>query len=368
MKVTVPHAGNLWVALRTCFAKAGVEAVEPPRSSKRTMSLGVRHSPEWMCVPYKITLGNFIEAIEQGADTVIMAEGPNLCRLGCYARLQEKAIHDMGYDQVKVLTFNWQDEQIVGLAKFLRQILGEDRPWREIIGYMKHGIQQLVVMEDLEKRVHHLRPRAKDPADVTKIWRTAGERVSAAMDGEQLKVVKEELNAELDAVELNPEADPLKVGLLGEFFMVLDPFCNLDVEDELGRRGVEVVRSAWIAEWAKIWLFLEMIGISHGKKVKAAARPYLSRDVSGDAIQTLGETVLHAQEGFDGIVHLQPFTCMPEIMAQNILPKVSREHDIPVLCVIIDEQMGKTGFITRLEAFVDLMRRRRDIAKSERRR
>jgi predicted nucleotide-binding protein (sugar kinase/HSP70/actin superfamily) len=146
--------------------------------------------------------------------------------------------------------------------------------------------------------------------------------------------------------------------VLGEFFMAIEPFCNMDLEEQLGNLGVEVTRGAWVSDWAKIWLFLEALGISHGQKVKKAAAPYLSRDVSGDAVQSIGETVLHADEGFDGVVHLQPFTCMPEIIAQSLLPKVSRDHDIPVLCVILDEQMGRAGLQTRLEAFVDLMRRR----------
>jgi predicted nucleotide-binding protein (sugar kinase/HSP70/actin superfamily) len=88
--------------------------------------------------------------------------------------------------------------------------------------------------------------------------------------------------------------------------------------------------------------------------------------VSGEAVHSLGETVLHAREGFDGVVHIQPFTCMPEITAQNIMPQVVRDHDIPVLPILMDEQMARAGFITRLEAFVDLMERRRRIKREGR--
>ena len=48
-----------------------------------------------------------------------------------------------------------------------------------------------------------------------------------------------------------------------------------------------------------------------------------------------------------------------EIVAQNILPKVSKKEDIPVLELVIDEQTGKLGNITRIEAFVDLIKRRK---------
>ena len=49
---------------------------------------------------------------------------------------------------------------------------------------------------------------------------------------------------------------------------------------------------------------------------------------------------------------------MPEIVAQNILPKVSKEEDIPVMSLVLDEQTGKAGYITRIEAFIDLIKRK----------
>ena len=33
--------------------------------------------------------------------------------------------------------------------------------------------------------------------------------------------------------------------------------------------------------------------------------------------------------------------------------------DIPILALIMDEQTGRAGYITRIEAFVDLMRRKK---------
>ncbi|MCL4535217.1 MAG: CoA protein activase [Bacteroidetes bacterium] len=358
MKIAFPHMGHIWVPLKTLFDKAGVECVVPPPTSRRTLTLGAKYSPEWMCMPYKVNLGNYMEALEAGADTLLGVAGPGLCRLGQYARTHETALRELGYD-FEMLTFDWQEAQIVGLVKFIKRLF-PNRSWPTVIGDVKFGVtQQLFLLDDLEKLTHKLRPREVRRGAVTKVWRTVPDRICAAHSPGDLNRAKKEILAEFDAVELDREREVLRVGVLGEFFMAIEPFCNLDLEEELGRLGVEVTRGAWLSDWAKIWLFLEALGISHGQKVKKAAAPYLSRDVSGDAVQSVGETVLHSQEGFDGIVHLQPFTCMPEIVAQNLLPKVSREHNIPVLCVILDEQMGKAGLQTRLEAFVDLMRRNR---------
>ena len=50
---------------------------------------------------------------------------------------------------------------------------------------------------------------------------------------------------------------------------------------------------------------------------------------------------------------------MPEIMSQNIFPTMRENCEIPILTLILDEQTGRAGYITRLEAFADLMRRRK---------
>jgi predicted nucleotide-binding protein (sugar kinase/HSP70/actin superfamily) len=308
-------------------------------------------------MPYKVLLGNYIEALELGADTLLGVAGPGLCRLGQYARSHEFALRELGF-HFEMITFNWQEKQIIGVGEFIKYLLPH-RSWPTIVGDIKYGLTQLLILDSLERRTHHLRPREVTKGTTSRIWGTSPQRICAAHSPKELRRVKQAVLTEFSAIELDPEVRPLRVGLLGEFFMAIQAFCNMDVEEELGRMGVEVTRSAYISDWAKIWLFLELIGLSHGQKVKKAAAPYLKRDVSGDALQSLGETVLHSQEGFDGIVHIQPFTCMPEIVAQNIFPKVTRDHDIPVLGVILDEQLGKAGLQTRLEAFVDLMWRRR---------
>ena len=42
---------------------------------------------------------------------------------------------------------------------------------------------------------------------------------------------------------------------------------------------------------------------------------------------------------------------MPEIMSQNFFPAMRENCEIPILPLIMDEQTGKAGYITRLEAF-----------------
>ena len=68
----------------------------PPPTSRRTVELGVRNAPEFACFPLKLNLGNFLEAREMGADTVLMAGGIGPCRFGYYAQVQREILADMG--------------------------------------------------------------------------------------------------------------------------------------------------------------------------------------------------------------------------------------------------------------------------------
>jgi predicted nucleotide-binding protein (sugar kinase/HSP70/actin superfamily) len=79
----------------------------------------------------------------------------------------------------------------------------------------------------------------------------------------------------------------------------------------------------------------------------------------GHGRESVGNAILFAKRGFDGIIQLSPFTCIPEIVAKSILPKVCREHGMSFLSITLDEQTGKEGIRTRLEAFVDLLSARK---------
>ncbi|MGB4266133.1 MAG: CoA protein activase, partial [Limnochordia bacterium] len=46
MKITFPHMGNLYIAIEALLGELGHEFVVPPKSSKRTLTLGTKYSPE----------------------------------------------------------------------------------------------------------------------------------------------------------------------------------------------------------------------------------------------------------------------------------------------------------------------------------
>lgn len=91
------------------------------------------------------------------------------------------------------------------------------------------------------------------------------------------------------------------------------------------------------------------------------AEPYLKTAIGGHAQETLGNTVLYAKQHYDGVIQIYPLTCMPEIVADSIMPSVIKDYNIPVLTLIMDEITGDAGYITRIDAFVDMLGRRRQL-------
>jgi predicted nucleotide-binding protein (sugar kinase/HSP70/actin superfamily) len=225
-----------------------------------------------------------------------------------------------------------------------------------VVRAIRFGLAKLNALDEVERVVHQVRAVELEKGTATKLFKESVKAIDQASDHATLGRVTRDYIRMLRDVPSDRKANPLKVGVIGEFFIVLEPFSNMDVEIELGKLGVEVKRTTFTSEWTKFSLFLNAFGLSEKQKFHKAAMPYLSRDVGGDGWETVGEKVVRAND-YDGLVHLAPFTCMPEIIAQNILPSV--KTDIPVLTFIIDEQMGKAGMLTRLEAFVDLLERRR---------
>jgi len=363
MRVGMPHMGNLYIPFKALFQRLDVDLVIPPVSNQRTLSLGVRYSPEGLCIPFKLTLGNLIEAAELGADTLIMPGGYGICRLGYYAKAQEQILHDLGYN-IEVVSVGVSERKLFGLLELVKR-LSNNAPWLKVISAFRFGLAKLNALDRIERVVHKVRAVERIKGTANQLFTKAIKAIDQADDYNTLKKVQLDYLGQLNQVAKDKQTQPLIVGVIGEFYVVLEPFSNLDIESELGKLGVEVRRTTFISEWTKFSLFLNPLGISEKTKLHQAALPYLKRDIGGEGWESVGEKVLHAKD-YDGIIHLAPFTCIPEIVARNIMP--STKENIPVLTILCDEQMGKSGMLTRLEAFVDLLERRRQKCHNNRQR
>ena len=74
---------------------------------------------------------------------------------------------------------------------------------------------------------------------------------------------------------------------------------------------------------------------------------------------TLGHAARAKTYGFDGIIHVHSFSCMGDIIAKIFIKNISRVEDIPAMTIIVEEVTSRDYFQNRLEAFIDLIKERK---------
>ncbi|MDK2984664.1 MAG: hypothetical protein PWQ96_306 [Clostridia bacterium] len=347
--------GFLNVTAKALFESFGLEVVVPPPCTKKTLSLGTKHAPEFACLPLKINIGNYIEAIEMGADTIIMGGGVGPCRFGYYAQIQKEILKDLGYD-VDMIVLEPPDAHFSEVINKLKYITKSS--WKEVL----HGIYlawtKTSAIDALEKILLKVRPRQLKWGQADKIFDWAVNKIDAAQSKHQVQMIVEETKQKLQNIPQDKNKQIVRVAVVGEIYTVLEPFVNCELEKKLGRLGVEVYRSIFLSSWINEHLLGGLLPFKSSKrKHEKLAKPYLESFVGGHGRETISTAVEFASR-VDGLIQVAPLTCMPEIVAQSILPVVSNNLALPVMTLYVDEQTGEAGVVTRLEAFVDMIMRR----------
>jgi len=356
-RVSFPRMGNLYIPISAVLEEMGANIILPPPNNKATLSLGTRYSPETICLPYKINLGNYIQSLEAGANTLLMFQSPGTCRLGNYAKMAEMKLKDLGYD-FEMIVFDLYKGKINAVIDKFSRATGNKNILKALNG-IKICFAKLDALDKIEKELLYIRPREINSGQAEKVYKKGLKLVAEERSLTEINSVIDQIMADYKKISIDKRKDLLKIYLTGEFFVLLDTFVNMDIEKELGLLGVEVDRQVMLSEWMGQTLIPKWLRQNETHKERAArnAKKYMTRIVGGECVENIGDAVQAAQENIDGVIHIGPFNCIPEIISQNILPHVSRKEKIPVISFFMDEHTGKAGVITRLEAFVDLMRR-----------
>lgn len=354
MIITFPQMGTLSIVLKTLFSGLGCQVLVPPPTTKHTMELGMRFSPETVCLPFKVVLGNFIEALEQGADTLVTCGGAGPCRLGYYSVIQQQILEQLGY-QFNMITV---EPSLIGSYRQLK-FVAPHRSWPQIYKAFQLAGAKMNLLDDIERKISGRRAGNSGSGSLTVFWEQAIKEIDRAESCQAVKGLREELQQRLQAIKSVPPVKPLRVAIVGEIFVMLEPFVNQNLERRLGDMGVEVAKTMYLSDYVQGHLLRRQSYLNLYQKLSALAEPYLGHYVGGHGLKSIAYTVLKKQQGYDGIIQVYPFTCMPEVVAKNILPRVSLELDMPVLTLAYDEQTGEAGIMTRLEAFIDLLKYRK---------
>ena len=341
---------NYYIPISYLLKKTTKKTVrKAPNITKKTIEIGSKYSPDFVCLPFKYNLGNFIESLENGSNLLIQAGGG--CRYGCYAQVQEKILRDLGYE------FDFytlaENGKITPLSVY--KVLKKINPKLKFISFFHYFIITIVMIKYM------------DILD-DKIRKKVGFEVKK---GEFEKVLVKSLNAfsknkglisltisyikaliMIKKVNINKPKDCLRVGIIGELYTNMEPFSSYFIEKTLANMNVSVKRFTNLS-----YLLYEKRIFSryHLRKVKK----YLKYTIGADGMDNVYRCKYLIDKKYDGIIHIKPFGCTPEIGAIPIIDKICKDNNIPIIYFSFDNQNSDESIKTRLEALVDMLNEKR---------
>ena len=346
--VSFPHLGNYYIVFNYFLTKAlKCKVIIPPGTTRKTIELGSKYSPDFVCVPFKYNLGNYIEALNMGANTLIQGGGG--CRYGYYGELQEKILKDLGYD---FEFYNLIYDNHISLKKgykFCRKINKRCNIF-SLIYYLINSLFMIVFIDKIER---YIRLNMGFEETNGEFERLEKEYFDSFKNNGILKniIMYYRYKKKFRNIKINKPSNPLKVRIVGELFSLIDSNTSFNVEKKLIKMGVEVYRDTDLTYLLITKRFILGRMIRKGKK-------YIKYNLGADGTASVVRSMDSLD--MDGILHLKSFGCTPEISAMSILPKISNEYKIPILYFSFDAEDNEVGVDTRLEAFYDMIKGRKD--------
>lgn len=347
--IAFPQMGNYQIPAIFLFSHIlDCNILKSPDITEKTIELGSKYSPDFVCTPFKYTLGTLIENLENGADTVIQFGGG--CRYGYYFELQEKILKDLGYNFNYINLISAGKTDIKHIYNELKSIDNKFNPVKGLY-YLLLTKQMVKYMDKVDEYIRRNIGFA-DARRINRLNKKMLENFLKCHNYFDIKKVYSKYFTLIKKVEVNKPKDCLKVGIIGELYTVMEPFANYNLERELAQNNIEITRFTNAS-----YLLFEK-----GKKIKKYLKntPYIKYRMGADASDNIARTLEMCKDKYDGIIHIKSSFCTPEIGAMPIINKICKEYSVPVIFFSFDANTSEVGLKTRLEAFYDMLEMRKN--------
>lgn len=342
IRLTFPHLGDYGGTIRNLLGMTNCEVITPPPITKRTLELGSKYSPDSVCVPFKYNLGNYLEAIELGANAIFATAGG--CRLEYYSEVHQQILKDLGHD---IRFFRLNPVNFYGEFHGLNPRLGK----LAFINGFSLIVKKIRLIDELGDIKRKRGGFEAKRGSFKSFWSEFLTRLEAVKSHREFRCYARSARKQIASLPYNRPEHPLRVGIIGELYLIMEPAANFQMEDRLASMGVEIHR--WIT--VSSILHHGLTGAGSPREHRRMARPYAHYHIGAHGTESIARVNQMIQQGFDGAIHLKPFGCMPEINALPALHKMCRLFQFPLVSLSFDSHTAETGVQTRLEAFYDMI-------------
>lgn len=351
-KIAFPRINHYGFAIKYIVEQAlGAQFVLLPPATKTTTELGSKYSPDYACAPFKHSLGSLIEALEAGADVLVETGG--LCRLDYYGALQKEIIRELGYQCEFINLAEYMSGKKKEWLRLARHLSPKLKPAKFTAGAYE-GVKMAGYIDEIEAAYYKNAAFETEKGSYKKAYRQFLLRMQTAENWQEIREGYRSVKQAFDEIGTRIPEHPVRIGVVGEYFTIMDEHSNQFLQEKLVRLGASVHR------------FLNVTNCHFGAK-EAALRPrireYADYSMGPTTTWTVNAALDYAKQGFDGIIHVKSFGCTPEMDAIPVLQNISRDYHIPVLFLSYDMQESDTGLDTRLEAFYDMLERKKKVIR-----
>jgi predicted nucleotide-binding protein (sugar kinase/HSP70/actin superfamily) len=133
------------------------------------------------------------------------------------------------------------------------------------------------------------------------------------------------------------------VAVIGHPYLLYDDFISQRLLARLGRLGAEVLTADIVEESQLKQSIVELVGGS-----------YWTYET-----EVVGAGGYYVHSGVEGVIGVAAFGCGPDSLMVHVVQRYARRRGVPFMALTLGEHTGEAGLITRLEAFVDMILRRK---------
>ncbi|MEA2071455.1 MAG: acyl-CoA dehydratase activase-related protein [Asgard group archaeon] len=312
--------GVLW---KTFFEKVGAKVIESPKTTKEIRELGLQSAPDEDCYSTKLYFGHALSIADKVDYLFIPRYGSNHpINIGC--------------------------PKFIGLADVLRSMFPNlPEILRPYYSKAKGGHTNFRLLRIAFKLGFRF---TKNPFKILNAFIKAIKaykqyKKKLIIDQETLKNWEEAKCYLNEKPDIPKGQEELKIALVGHSYVINDPYASLDIREKLHKFGVNYITSEQMP-----------------RKLIEKQMDKLDFNMYFEYEREILGTIMHYLENpsIDGIIHLIIFSCGPDSIAGELASRYARrQKSTPLLQLVLDELTAEAGFQTRIEAFIDMLRRRK---------
>ncbi len=299
------------------FEELGAQVITSGKTTRELLDNGVREALADACVPLKLFFGHAM-ALKNKVDRLFIP------RIVC---LNKKTVYC---------------PKFLGLPDMIRHGLPDMPPVMDV--RIDSRDQRFAVLKAFMALGESLN---KSPVSVLKAytvaWLTQIKFYKLLLKGLQ---PMEAIDMVLGAKDFKPVLKPgrMTFAVVGYPYIINDRYVSVDVVNKLRRMNINVLTPDNLLPLSIKW-----------KRYDCGKRFFW----------TFSDKVLRATRYFtdrkdiDGIIHLSAFGCGPDAIVDRFVKMDNGKRKVPFMSLTIDEHSGEAGIGTRLEAFVDMVKRKK---------